>query len=116
MDVKEFISEYKRMCSYYYDTQCEKNGEYCPMKNRICDSIECLTETAIDDVESWSKTHPIETRQSAMLKIFPKARMFEDEDFLSICPNTADSSFECPTSKKVSCSDCRKKYWSEAVE
>lgn len=115
MNVKEFIKEYHRMCDYYYATQCEKNGEDCPMKNRLCDSIECLTETAINDVENWSKTHPIETRQSMMLKVFPKARTWGDEYFLSICPNAVDSSFECPCFGKK-CADCCKEYWSKAVE
>lgn len=112
MEIREFIKEYKRMCGYYYDTQCEKNGEDCPMKNRPCDSIECLTETAIDEVEIWSKTHPIETRQSQLLKIYPNAKMWDNEGFLSLCPKHLDTKKEC----SVPCGDCCREYWGEVVE
>lgn len=100
------------MCKYYYDSGCEKNGEDCPMKKCPCDSIKYLTETAIDEVENWSKTHPIETRQSQLLKIYPNAKMWDGYDFLGMCPKNLDATKECVTS----CFDCREKYWSEVVE
>lgn len=113
MDVKEFTSEYKRMCSYYNATQCEKNGEDCPMKNRFCDSIECLTETAIDEVEFWSKEHPIETRQSVFLEQHPNAKVGIDGTLIA-CPQAIDTTVECPAN--VNCGDCCREYWSEAVK
>lgn len=112
MDAKEFVKEHKRMCEYYYGGVCKKNGEDCPLRNRPCDSIKCLTETIIDDVESWSKTHPIETRQSQMLKNYPNAKMWDGEVFLSLCPKHLDTKKEC----SVPCHDCCKEYWSEGVE
>lgn len=113
MDAKEFIKEYHRMCDYYYATQCEKNGKDCPMKNRLCDSIECLTETAIDEVENWAKTHPIKTRQSVFLEQYPNAKVGMD-DTLTACPQAIDTTVECLSD--VSCGDCCREYWSEAVE
>lgn len=113
MEIREFIKEYKRMCGYYYDTQCEKNGEDCPMKNRPCDSIECLTETIIDDVESWTKTHPIETRQSVFLERYPNAKM-EEDGTLIVCPQVIDTTVRCHGS--AYCKTCCKEYWGKAVE
>ena len=101
------------MCNYYYDTQCEKNGEDCPLKNRPCDSIECLTETIIDDVESWSKTHTIKTRQSVFLEQHPNAKVGMDGTLIA-CPQAIDVTVECLSD--VNCGDCCREYWSKAVE
>ena len=113
MDVKDFVSEYKRMCNYYYDTQCKKNGENCPMKIRPCDFIERLTETVIEDVENWSKEHPPKTRQSVFLEQHPNAKVGMDGT-LTACPQAIDTTVECLSD--VNCGDCCREYWGEVVE
>lgn len=41
-------------------------------------------EAVVEQVEQWAKEHPVKTRQSEFLKIFPSAQI-EDET-VSICP------------------------------
>ena len=113
MEVRDFIREYNRMCDYYYATQCKKNGEDCPMRNYSCGSIKCLTETIIDDVENWSKEHPLKTRQSVFLEQYPNAKVRMDGT-LSACPQVIDATVECLSD--VNCGDCCREYWGEAVE
>lgn len=107
MDAKKFISECKRMCAYYNDCN-ECHTVATDSRLNIC----TMMWKMIDLVEEWSKEHSTETRQSEFLKQFPNAKMWDDEDFLSVCPNGLDTTREC----HAPCYDCCKKYWSEVVK
>jgi hypothetical protein len=118
MDVKKFISECKRMCNYYGGRgHCKRmigeTTELCPLWNLAnCAYLPDWDAESIDEVEKWSKTHPVNTRQSEFLKLFPNAKMWSDDNFLSICPKKLDATRECLNL----CYDCCRKYWSEVVE
>ena len=66
-------------------------------------------------VEKWSAEHPVKTRQSEFLKLFPNANL--KEGVLSICPRKISvnsvTEDECG---ELGCSDCEKKYWLAEVE
>lgn len=68
----------------------------------------------VAQVEQWSKEHPVKTRQSEFLKMFPNA-LITDEDALGIYPCKIDK-----TIKLVACSGdctrCRRDYWLQEVE
>lgn len=70
-------------------------------------------------VERWTKDHPRKTRQSELLKLFPRVSMTAD-DVIAFCPESMDSAFVCPIKERdhydPECGECRKKYWLEEVE
>lgn len=90
MDAVEFYKSMKRMC--YSGEMCEK----CPLYNNfsemgsVCDVLLHITDEKASRVKSiveqWSKDNPIKTRQSELLKMFPKVPM--KDDVIDICPAT----------------------------
>lgn len=113
MDAVEFFKTVKRLCK---NQGC--NG--CPVcKNKTCMvmliarlygvSDESIEET-ISKVEQWSKDHPIKTRQSEFLKMFPKVPM--KADAIDICPATVVKGFNnAEHCNHTLCEDCRKTFW-----
>jgi hypothetical protein len=63
----------------------------------------------VDRVIKWAKDHPVKTRQSEFLKLFPNATIDEDNGILCIKPCTIDESIGCTNGK--GCDDCYRKYW-----
>ena len=79
MDAVEFLNEGTRMCHSY------ESCVGCPMEDwdDYC-MVSVNLKQMISIVEQWAKEHPVKTRQSEFLKIFPSAQI-EDET-VSICP------------------------------
>ena len=113
MDVVEFIKTANRLC---------KNRVYtkCPLyKNRACMaacsdvSVKNIKET-ISIVEQWAKDHPVKTRQSEFLKLFPNAQ--KSDGIINICPILIDEDYkstsECMGTR---CNVCRQLFWNEEV-
>ncbi len=98
---------YKETCELY------KEGLSC------ADYINAHPEKAVEIVERWSKDHPRKTRQSELLKLFPRVGL-GDDGLIVFCPEDFDSKFECPPKaydgERNGCEQCRKKYWLEEVE
>lgn len=110
MDAVEFLKERRRMC--VNNDGCKKcllgvseNGVSCSslMYNH--------PEKAVAIIERWSIEHPVKTRQSEFLGIFPEARL-DEQNILIICPQSIEEKYICSTS----CSYCRKNYWLAEVE
>jgi hypothetical protein len=76
-----------------------------------------------DELEKWSKEHPIKTRQSEFLKMFPNARI-ESDGMPSICPivvdkrchNKDDDALFCLVRDEEECRKCRRDYWLQEVQ
>lgn len=70
-------------------------------------------------VERWAKDHPRRTRQSELLKLFPRVSMTAD-GIIAFCPDSMDSEFECPHKTRDNidpvCGECRREYWLEEVK
>lgn len=85
------------------ETNCRKLESYCP-------------EKAVEIIEQWAVEHPIKTRQSEFLKMFPNAKL-GDSGILWFFPCDIDTSYkhskECDN---VQCWDCRKEYWLAEVD
>ena len=122
MDAVEFIKEHNRMCKTLKSSceECElsikNNGvhEYC------AEFIAENPEEAVEIVEQWAKEHPKKTRQSELLKLFPRVGMASNGT-IDFCPISFDEEFTCPEKGKFDsgecrCPDCRKKYWLEEVD
>lgn len=123
MDAVKYLREAMRMCKSIGN--CEK----CPFGNNDgvgggvgfpCKSCSAhldrkSPEKVVAIVEKWSVEHPVKTRQSEFLKMFPNADI--QNDIVRICPKKIDqnsiTSEEC---SKVMCTDCRKKYWLAEVK
>lgn len=119
MDAVEYIKEAKRICKSRsicksVSGKCpllDENG-HCTATTDICaaDVIE-KTEKAVQIVEQWAKEHPIKTRQSELLKLFPNTKI--DSGVIIFCPRNflpeAEKSAYCK--KHESCKECRKNYW-----
>lgn len=111
MDAVEFFKTVNRLCK-------NQGCNVCPVaKEGICmvgfddDSAKNIEET-ISKVEQWAKDHPVKTRQSEFLKLFPKAAVCDG--MISLCPLFYCSRFlgtyfaECNPSD---CEKCKREYW-----
>ena len=121
MDAVEFIVTRDRMCKSFNGC-C--NG--CEVKKRMGAGNVCFhymaqhPQEVVEIVERWGKEHPRKTRQSELLKMFPRASMASNGT-IDFCPISFDEEFTCPEKGKFDsgecrCPDCRKKYWLEEVE
>lgn len=126
MDAVEYLKTIKRMCKLH-KPMCWGEDNHTPCELRIkanakgmgCgDYAATFSEEAVEIVEKWSKEHPLKTRQSELLKMFPRAEQGED-GLVVFCPENFDSKIECPSKKGGGygqCGECRKNYWLEEVE
>ena len=120
MGAVEFIVTRDRMCESF-NNRCRG----CEIANRMDGSESCndyikrCPAEAVEIVERWTKEHPLKTRQSEFLKMFPRASMTTD-GIIAFCPDSMDSEFECPRKTRDNidpiCGECRREYWLEEVE
>lgn len=77
MDVLKFAKEFKRMCHTYTETMCKG----CPREKCLKCEIKELSNTGIkeliNDVEKWSKEHPVKTRLQDFREKYPNAQICE---------------------------------------
>lgn len=114
MDAVDFFKTANRICEKQrYCKECPifyKDGRGC-IVGVDDDAIKSI-EKAVPKVEQWAKDHPVKTRQSEFLKIFPNARI-DDSGVLIFCPNdflpAGARSTYCE--KHENCKECRKDCW-----
>lgn len=118
MDAVEYIREAKRICKSR--SVCKSIFGKCPLLDEnghctatadICtaDVIE-KAEKAVQIVEQWAKEHPVRTRQSEFLKLFPRAEI--KDDALWMCPKYINYDYRPEENcHEISCSDCKRKFW-----
>ena len=115
MTAIEYLKAKSRMtknCSGIDCTECPfsryNNGE-----DYNCAELERnQPEKAIEIVERWAKEHPIKTRQSEVLKIFPDSN-FDNNGIINICPQSIYCQYDCDAYDN--CDTCRAKFWSEEI-
>ena len=111
MDALEFLRERKRMCNLHKGCAgCLFEGSKCAVSNITPDED---YKRIIATVEQWSKEHPVKTRQSEFLKMYPNAPL--DGGALVLCPRAVDFTYTCPINEK-GCKVCRKQFWSQEVQ
>jgi hypothetical protein len=110
MDAMEFCKQLDRICKSH--VSCES----CPLGDGTC-SIRYIGrngESVVKIVEQWAKDHPVKTRQSEFLKMFPNAH--KSGRVLDICPQTLNIEYMPPKGcEYISCSACKTDYWNEEV-
>lgn len=109
---KATIYEFARMCKENVH-KCKN----CPMWNYKC-TIFTMDSADIDKANEiilkWCEEHPIKTRQSEFLKMFPSAET-DNDGVLVCCPKWIDKDFRCDMSSRL-CIECRKEYWLAEVD
>lgn len=105
MDAVEFYKAFKRMCD---KTDCKD----CLLDQKCRPSANVEPEEVVELVEEWAKEHPLRTRQSEFLKMFPDARI-DDTGILDFCPNDfmPKEIGDEYCNKYNKCKECRKDYW-----
>ena len=104
MDAVEYVKQRERMCDYY------ANCDDCPAGNyEGCASLNGIPKL-VPIVEKWAKDHPVKTRQSEFLKMYPNARMDDGVIFLGPC--AIDKSHKCT----LDCKKCCRDYWLKEIE
>lgn len=115
MDTVEFFKTVNRLCkNQRCCTECpiHKNGMGC-MVNADDDSVKSIEET-VSKVEQWAEDHPVKTRQSEFLKLFPNAP--KSGRVLDICPQNLNIDYMPPKRcENISCGACKTDYWNEEV-
>lgn len=114
MDAVEFLKERTRMCNFYM-SRCMN----CPgNKVAYCATLCAAAIELVPIVEQWAKEHPVKTRQSEFLKMFPHPRL-DRNGCLMICPMDAvgkeymrDDIPGCINSElDICCEDCCRDFW-----
>lgn len=117
MDAVEFLKQFNRMCNTYIYGGCTECPAY---KYRCGDEFDEQEEDGVSIVEQWSKEHPVKTRQSELLKMFPSALIADG--LLCICPRTLDpKTYSTDTGcshigNSITCRDCRRNFWLKEIE
>nr|DAI06119.1 MAG TPA: 14-3-3 protein gamma [Ackermannviridae sp.] len=119
MDVLEYEKARIRMCRTMI---LEKGGcEACPLYNalkRKCGFAASIIpnpdidtiKNNVDRVIKWSKDHPVKTRKSEFLKMFPKAEI--KDDAIWMCPKYISYDYRPEENcREISCGDCKRKFW-----
>ena len=118
MDAVEFLKESKRMCDHNFANcmECpffDKDTKICGIYD-ICEITN--KEQTVLLVEKWSKAHPVKTRQSEFLKMFPNVAINLD-GVIDIDPCLVDKkNGHCYCEKHDSCDECYKEYWLEEID
>lgn len=104
MDAVKFIKERDRMF------------EVAKQAPSLCYGHKKSAEEIVREVEEWSATHPVKTRQSVFLSHYPNAEVDED-GVLKVCPKVVEgSSYMYLKCGGVPCAVCHKAYWSVVVK
>lgn len=107
MDAVEFVKTVNRLCKNRHCNGCPVAKEGRCMAGFDDKSVKNIEKT-ISKVEQWAKDHPVKTRQSEFLKMFPNADFCRD--VINILPCSIEKEMsKCCDNKK--CEECRKDYW-----
>ena len=109
MDAVEFCKTVNRLCE---NQVCKERPVY---EDESCmvgfgdNSIKNIEET-VSKVEQWAKDHPVKTRQSEFLKMFPNAKL-DINGVLAIRPCDIDSKYCTDDDYLSKCGACARDYW-----
>lgn len=119
---KATIYDYIRMCKSF-EQDCRDCPLFTPNDGRSCRQVmEDTPNKANEIILKWCKEHPVKTRQSEFLEMFPNA--MKDGDVINIDPCVVDETlhlastcWECAKKNNVEdCEECRKNYWLAGVD
>lgn len=96
-------------------TRMLKSGTIdCAIQKYISSQKKNDYEGMVEAAEQWAAEHPVKTRQSEFLKLFPEANVDQAEClYINPCHIFGKKVPECAGH---TCSECRKKFWLAEVE
>lgn len=111
------IFDYARLCKKHEDCRfCPISVDVNGMDCGCVDLIQDYPQKANEIILNWCKEHPVETRQSKLLKCYPYISIIDKT--VDICPKKFDSRFlingKCE--KQINCSSCKENYWLAEVD
>lgn len=115
MSEVSILKDYARMCNTLIKNceQCGLNGglHYDGCQEYMLEN----PEKAVEIITKWTKEHPIKTRQSEMLKMFPMTRL-NDEGVIDIDPCDVNTSLgQDSQCRNLDCRICKKMFWKEEI-
>ena len=128
MDAVRFIKEYKRMCDSFGSKEhiMAKPCAGCPLDSNVrgchMNDIAENAEECVAAVDKWAMEHPIRTRQSELLKMFPFIKT-DENGVITFCPMGFDRSCHekndrgwCTEVNKDKCTECKRKFWLKEIK
>lgn len=114
MDTVEYVKQRERMCDYY------ANCYGCPARDyERCSSLDGIFKL-VPIVEQWAKEHPVKTRQSEFLKMYPEAEIGDDGlpgvDPCQLYKEMANVEIHDGYCNKYGCAECRHDFWLKEIE
>ena len=114
MDAVKYLKEASRMCLSVECSECPLNHEVknptFPCKTSSISAERNDPEKCVTIVEKWSAEHPVKTRQSEFLNVFPNADLNTD-GVLDIFPCAIDVNYFKGCEGETDCYECKKEYW-----
>lgn len=108
---KATIYDYIRMCKSF-EQDCRDCPLFTPNDGRSCRQVmEDTPDKANEIILKWCEEHPVKTRQSEFLKMFPNAKIANG--VVTICPKNVETTLGCSIK---SCEKCSKEYWLAEVD
>lgn len=104
MDAVEFLDKVDRLSKRGSTEEKMRYNDYRTARDNT---------RAVKFVERWDAEHPVKTRQSEFLKLFPNAQT--DSGCLNACPMDVfgNTGIDC---NKRTCFECKKEFWLAEVE
>jgi hypothetical protein len=104
MDAVEFLNKVDRLSKRGSTEEKMRYNDYRTARDNT---------RAVKFVERWDAAHPVKTRQSEFLKLFPNAQT--DSGCLNACPMDVfgNTGIDC---NKRTCFECKKEFWMQEVE
>ena len=125
MDAVEFLNEAKRYCRWCKNTTQDGKKRLCEVcyfekLNDVFNLHPMAYHKFVETIEQWAKEHPVKTRQSEFLKMFPDAEI-GDDGLPSIAPCQLNVELlQCESQKDCAdrgvCNKCRRDFWLKEIE
>ena len=113
----KFLKQFNRMCKAYNDDGCKECPAY---KYRCGEEFDEQEEDGVSIVEQWAKEHPVKTRQSEFLKMWPDVKI-SDDGIPAIAPCQLNVWFIHGKDQKDCedrgvCGKCRRDFWLKEIK
>ena len=119
MDVFEFRKQRNRICA------SSDNCSVCPLQFfTYCNNVFAITDNdefakLIETLETWAKEHPVLTRQSKFLKVYPDTYL-DGNGNVDICPCVVDKNHRnekgACAMPEINCLECKRDFWLKEVD
>ena len=114
---KASVYDYARMCiaESKYCRECPLSGSNTNENLYCTEYLLKHPDKANEIILKWCKEHPVKTRQSEFLKMFPNAVRFENSNIIAIKPCNMDTDYASKPCT-LTCEECFKEYWLAEVD